>query len=752
MPLFTLAVLAYVGGLVVGFAPVPGGTRVLLASGCVAAALAGALAVRGRVAAIAVVVLAGILVAEGTRRQERGCAERAATLGRWQVRLRSDVAPSSVARGELAMRGCAVRVTLFVLRGAGRDGALAVVRGAALATPRGLVISDALLLEREGPGVLARARARATRAVDAAFRRDAPFARALLLADMRDLTPAMRQRWGASGLVHMLSVSGLHVGLLAGAVLLGLRAARLRPAAAECAGLVLVGGYVLLIGAPPPAVRAAAMLAAGAASRLLQRPTSPWAILALGALHPVLSPRVAVDLGWQLSVVGIVALAASASLVRRVATGPWARRRYGEDGIVGWRRELLAGALTSTLATIVTLPFTAPVFGRVSVVAPITNLIAAPLMAAAQPTLFLALALAPSPSLARLAADASHPLLAALDGVAALGAAVPGSTVVVPSTAPAAILLLVLAGGTLAACLAEDARHGAVAAVAAAALLPWLPLLPRPGGWAELHAIDVGQGDAIALRSSRGRWVLVDAGRAWRGGDAGASTVVPYLRRAGGPLVATIITHAHADHVGGMASVVRALRPRRLYDPAFVAPGGSYRAALRTAREIGATWQRVRPGDSLVVDDVVLRFLAPDSAWAASLDDPNDASTIVLARIGSVRFLLTGDAERGEEEWLLARAASLRADVLKVAHHGSSTSSTDAWLDAVRPRIALVSVGALNSYGHPSLDRMHAMARRGARVLRTDRLGSIVIRTDGRRLVVVADGDAWELPDESSTP
>jgi competence protein ComEC len=161
-------------------------------------------------------------------------------------------------------------------------------------------------------------------------------------------------------------------------------------------------------------------------------------------------------------------------------------------------------------------------------------------------------------------------------------------------------------------------------------------------------------------------------------------------------------------------------------------------------------WQRVHPEDSLVVDGVVFRFLGPDSAWTAGLSDPNLASTIVLVRAGEVRVLLVGDAERPEEDWLLARYGdSLRADVLKVGHHGSSTSSSDAFLAAVRPRVALVSVGLGNSYGHPSPDVMATLAARGAQVLRTDRLGTIVVRTDGRRLLVDAKGERWELPTSS---
>ena len=263
--------------------------------------------------------------------------------------------------------------------------------------------------------------------------------------------------------------------------------------------------------------------------------------------------------------------------------------------------------------------------------------------------------------------------------------------------------------------------------------------------------IDVGQGDAIGIRTPHGSWVLVDAGRAWRGGDAGRSVVLPYLARRRGALVAFILSHPHTDHVGGASSVIAALHPAQYFDAAFAGDADAYRASLLKAREAGTAWARVHPGDSLAVDGVVLRFLAPDSAWTAGLSDPNLASTIVLVRVGEVRILLVGDAERPEEDWLVARYGdSLRADVLKVGHHGSSTSSSGPFLDAVRPRLALVSVGLGNSYGHPSADVMATLAARGAQVLRTDRLGTIVVRTDGRRLFVDANGGRWELSTSSS--
>jgi competence protein ComEC len=198
--------------------------------------------------------------------------------------------------------------------------------------------------------------------------------------------------------------------------------------------------------------------------------------------------------------------------------------------------------------------------------------------------------------------------------------------------------------------------------------------------------------------------------------------------------------------------VLHALHPSEYVDGGYPGPAESYRESLDAARDEHVRWVRAHPGDSLSIDGVSLTFLAPDSVWTSHLDDPNLASVVTLVRVGNVRMLLMGDAERPEEEWLLEHeSGQLHADILKVGHHGSSTSSTPAFLDAVAPRLALVSVGAGNSYHLPSMSIMRALATRGAQVLRTDRLGTIVARTDGESIFVNAGGDEWELP-ESSRP
>ena len=739
MPAILAAVVAYVAGLLLGFSELADAASAV----AVAAGLAGLGVRRHGIVALAALALAGTVVAADARRRDARCADALVRAPLRRVELDGPAAPGLLARGRVHDAPCRALVSMLVVSGRARAGAVVLVAGEGVRSRRGVLVRAAVVREVRPPGALRQARAAAVAAVERVFRRDAALARTLLLADVTQLSPDVRDRFAAAGLAHVLSVSGLHVAILAGAVALLLSIVRVPAAHAAGWSIAIIAGYVALIGAPAPAVRSAAMLGALALSRRVQRPTSPWAVLALGAAIPLYDPRTAMDVGWQLSVTGMAALVASGSLARRHVA-----HRFD-----GWRLTLARDITASTLATIVTAPLAAWTFGRVSVLAPLTNLLATPIIALLQPMLFLGLVLAPVAPAAHLVADAAHPLLLGLDRVAAAGAAIPHGVLELSPTPMAATLAAAVTIAVLVACVTRWPARPLGAALAALALMLWLPLLPASRREAELHVIDVGQGDAIALRSPRGRWIVVDAGRIWRGGDAGRTAVIPYVRRRGGEVAAFVLSHPHADHVGGAASVLRTLRPRVYFDPAYAGATPAYAASLRAARERSLAWRRVRAGDSLSIDGLTLTFLAPDSGWVAGLSDPNEASTVVLARFGAVRFLLVGDAERGEEAWLLARwGAALRADVLKVGHHGSATSTTAPFLAAVAPRVALVSVGADNRYGHPSPAVLGALVAAGASVLRTDHLGTLVARTDGRRLTLEAAGDLWESSLTSPRP
>jgi competence protein ComEC len=590
--------------------------------------------------------------------------------------------------------------------------------------------------------LLSRVRARAARSIDRTFGEDAPLARALLIADQHQIPTEMRDRYAAAGLIHMLSISGLHVAVIAAAMELLFQVARMSRRASLLGAFIATGVYVAVIGAPPPALRSAAMLGVSMASRLSQRPTSPWAAWALGAFVPLVQPRVAVDVGYQLSVLGMCALVAAGSL--------W--RKHLANRLDGWRGKLGRELVTSVVACAVTAPLVAWVFGRVSLIAPLSNLVAAPVITLAQPILFLAMLVSPFGALARFVAQAAHPLLFAFDWIAWAAASLPGAAITVTTTLATAVLGALAAVALVVACCSRFPARPAVAGLAALAGMAVFPALPiARSDRVELHVLDVGQGDAILLRTNGGHWVLLDAGPAWRGGDAGRTTVLPYLLRRGGSLDAFVLSHPHTDHVGGAASVLTAMRPHAYWDAAFAGGSDAYIASLAAARKQGIEWHRVHPGDSIRIDGVVVSFLAPDSAWTVGLKDPNLASTIAVVRYGVVRFLLVGDAERAEEDWLLAHHHDeLRAQVLKVGHHGSSTSSSDAFLDAVRPDLALISVGAGNMYGHPSNDVLHALSRVGAEVLRTDEAGTIIVSTDGVHIDIETKGDKWELVPDSS--
>lgn len=580
-------------------------------------------------------------------------------------------------------------------------------------------------------------RARASKRIEWLFGTDAPMAKALLIAEQQDISVEMRERYADAGLVHVLSIGGLHVAIIFGAIELLLSAMSLGRTRAALGSLVIVWVYVAVIGAPAPALRSAMMLSVMASSRIVQRPTSPWASLALGAAVPLYEPRTVLNLGYQLSVAGMAGLTASASIARR-----WIKPRAS-----GWHLTVSNLILPSILATIVTAPFIAWYFGRLSLIGPVSNVLAAPVIVVLQPMLFMAM-VAPVNAVARFVADGTMPLLRTFDAIAEHAAAVPfGAVQVTPALLTTVLCAIAAAAMVVAASARFTARPALLAALALAGAL-WYPLVPPPTRREiELHMLDVGQGDAVALRTTRGNWILFDAGRAWRTGDAGRSVIIPYLARRGGRLAAFVLSHPHNDHVGGAATIIEALEPRTFHDPGFVAPTGSYAEALATATRTRTRWNRVRPGDSLAVDGLVVNFMAPDSAWASRLTDPNEASTIARVQFGAVRFLLVGDAEHEMEQWLVANdSANLRADILKVAHHGSSTSTTERFLAAARPRVALISVGKDNSYRHPSPIVVDRLARAGASIYRTDQLGTVVVLTDGKRIRVRARGEEWELP------
>jgi competence protein ComEC len=258
-------------------------------------------------------------------------------------------------------------------------------------------------------------------------------------------------------------------------------------------------------------------------------------------------------------------------------------------------------------------------------------------------------------------------------------------------------------------------------------------------GSIEIVVLDVGQGDATLIRSPRGRWVLVDAGPRTESFDAGERRVLPYLRKRGiAGLELVILTHPDMDHVGGAAAILHEVPVTSVLGPGIPAGTEVFIDALAAAAATERPWATVRAGDSLNLDGMALRVLAPEDSLPGLTEEGNNAASVVLEiRFGSFSALLMGDAPGFSEDLLLPRVLSDRVQLLKVGHHGSSTSTGKALLGRIKPEVALVSAGRRNRFGHPHSAVLTRLRRSGVEVFRTDQHGSLSVRArwDGSSFV-----------------
>lgn len=592
---------------------------------------------------------------------------------------------------------------------------------------------------------LLRLRARAAQRLAARLPPDvAPTALALILAERDDIEPALRRRFVEAGLAHLLAISGMHVGLLAaGAVwLLGLGLGMRRRVSVA---LALVTCYVTLIGAPPAARRALAVFAGYAWARRRGWPSRPGELLG-GALLAVVvaAPGSVLEPGLQLSFAGVagVILGDRGAATLRIRRRSWSKaaRAAGAGG----------GAVLTTT------PLTAFHFGQAAPVSLVSHFAGAPLVAVGLGSLVATIAL---PGwLAGPAADLATGTLRTLHAVAELFARMPGGhrTVAAP---PAALWLAWL--------LAVEAVRRVVArgsprAGLGAGLLAIVAVVGGPlaggmtGGSALLCTLSVGQGDAAVLRTGAGRWLVFDGGPAWGEWNAGRSIVHPFLRRHGARRIELgILSHPDLDHLGGLRGLLPEIHVERMLDTGDPVPSAAYAGFLAEVDAAGVQWLPAGAGDRLRVDDAVVTVLGPvrEAAGGGERSQVGGVNATSLSfRLtvgGRFRYLNTGDATVAEEQALLAAwpADSLRADLLKVGHHGSRTSSDPAFLRAAAPRLAVVSAGAGNRYGHPHPEVLRRLEASGVeRVWRTDRHGTLCVEIapDGRWRV--RGDEAWRDP------
>ena len=579
-------------------------------------------------------------------------------------------------------------------------------------------------------------RGRAAEALERRLGAQAGVASALVLAEREGIPRELWEAFARSGSAHLLSISGFHVGVVA-ALLGGLIAMTGRPPRTRAACMAVgVWVYVLLIGAPTSATRAAWMTTAFVLGRLRQAPALGLGALGLSMLMiALLRPSVVAGAGFQLTVTGTAGIL----IMTRWILRHWPAHR-GRD----WIASPVAAGLG---ASVFTAPVLAYHFGQIPLLSLPSSILLTPLVAAAVPGIIVAIAMdvlhLPG---AALAGAGSEGLLHLVTAVAAALGDLPGT--VAPVTPREAALLTT---GALAPLLFatgprwrnRPAVRAAVPVLSAFAVLWAGQAAMSLAGRSVLRivAIDVGQGDAIALRTPRGRWFLVDAGpRGFGGSDAGLTRVVPYLRGQGARrLEAIVLTHPDEDHAGGLEAVLRNISTGAVLGPGFSAGQSGHMDGAAEARRAKIPWRRAAAGDAWTIDGVVFEVLSPPPAGPpagpghdlhAAAASPNDWSVVLRVDYGRFSALLMGDADAGVEARLLDQGG---VTALKVGHHGSRTSTSEEFVRAVSPGHALISVGARNRYGHPDPAVLARLQHSGARIHRTDRHGTVTLtaRADG---------------------
>ncbi len=557
-------------------------------------------------------------------------------------------------------------------------------------------------------------------------RRAVAFVLAFAMGETADLPAETVAAFRDGGVAHIVAISGLQVALVAAGLGFLLSTLHLSVRARDSATLAATLLFAVFAGGRPPVFRAALMIALYLGSRLIGRPTSPGQVVGFSALVLLLAePEDLFDVGFLLTFAAVFGLSAFGAPIAR-----WLREK-------GLRPAIAVDAAAATVgAELAVFPIQAFVFNVVPFVGLLSNPIVVPLS-----VLFLYLAILLSPLLLvsplaaaaavgplRLLSDAMVGVLSVLDG---LGAVRFISTPPYLLSVFVALLLLVAGTARLAA-----ARRGSVAL--AAAVMGFLLVRrapPAEPGTARLQALDVGQGDAWLLVSPQGR-VLVDGGGSRdRDYEMGRLRLLPKLADRGVvSLDAVVLTHPHPDHSRGLLAVLALLPVGEVFLPATAPRNEFLDEFLEAAERRRLPLRRLAAGDRFPAGGFDFDVLHP-SGHPYLRSPENNSSLVLRTQVEGRTILLMGDVEAPAERDLLDRPASLRADILKVAHHGSATSTIPELLAAVAPRVALIGVGRHNRFGHPSPAVLARLSEARVKTFRTDHDGDVALLVRGGRIL-----------------
>jgi competence protein ComEC len=561
---------------------------------------------------------------------------------------------------------------------------------------------------------------------------------AILIGDRAGLDEAVVRRLQAAGTFHVIAISGGNVAMLTMACFLGLRLLSRSHRVPVVITIGVVAAYGAVVGSEASVTRAVAAAITYLCLRLVSLPPRPVNLLMMVAVICVLrDPMTVIDVGAWLSFGATFGL---------IVVLPQLLMTAGVTTMGRVRRLILAACLATAAAEIVIVPITAGVFARVGIAGLLLNLVAIPAMVVAQfAGMALCVLVLVSSTAAGAAAALAHLATRVLLGSSAALDFAPWLSWRVPSTS---LWWTVAYYGAVALALWWIRPRWRRAAVVAAAVIagvivssPFVSQRRPAPGWLRISVLDVGQGDAILVQTPNRRALLMDAGGSPAGTfDVGGRVVTPAVWALGERRLDWLaLSHGDLDHIGGARRVLDDLSPGEVWEGIAVESSEEIQHLRAAAQAQRITWRRVLAGHELDVGAVQMTVRHPARPDWQRVRVRNDDSLVLEVRYGDVAFLLTGDAGPEFETAPLDTrrvGAPPRIRLLKVAHHGSRSSTTNRFLDAFDPRIALISAGAHNLFGHPAEEVLSRLAGRDVHTFRTDRHGAVIVETDGRQVRV----------------
>jgi len=553
---------------------------------------------------------------------------------------------------------------------------------------------------------------------------------ALILGDKSLVDPEVKQSFVRTGVIHVLAVSGLHVGFI---LILLISLARLFRVPWGWDRIFLLLGllfYVGLTGGKPSVVRASIMAGLYLLAPVVNRPVNIWNIIALAALAILVADPLALqDLGFQLSFTSVISIIVLYEQLQRILPERLKVSRIRNKGI----QYTWALFLVSLSAQIGTLPLIAYYFHRVSMVAFLANLIIVPLVGVLLATGFLIILIGWLPGLGVVLGQAAWFLTKVIQTLADSFSTVKFAMIPIKAWEPVTILTYyVLLTGFFLLLQPQYRRKGIILLLLVANVVVWRQAVSKPG-WNVLF-LDVGEGDAAVIAFPDGKAMLIDGGSRTRFRDYGAQTVVPLLEYFGiHQLTWLVATHPHNDHIGGLLSVTDAFPVDTVWEITTGFRSSTSEQLNKQLQENGSVIQYPTAGTVKRLGPYELAiFFNPITNLPSSSKNMNNQSLVFKLVMGKVAIIFPGDLEQEGEAVLTSYGDWLKADLLKVAHHGAATGTTVPFLNLIQPELALVSVGERNKFGHPAPFILKRLEKAGTKIHRTDKQGALWIWTDGR--------------------